>query len=37
MTTFSERYETYRREIETYLAGQYTAQPEWKDLYESIR
>ena len=34
---FQQRYDTYRREIETYLKGLFTDHTAWGDLYESMR
>ena len=36
-TTFDARYDTYRREVESYLESLFVDVPHWSDLYESMR
>ena len=36
-TTFDARYDTYRREVESYLESLFVDKPHWSDLYESMR
>ena len=36
-TTFDARYDTYRREVESYLESLFVDVPHWSDLHESMR
>ncbi|HJB77625.1 MAG TPA: polyprenyl synthetase family protein, partial [Candidatus Oscillibacter avistercoris] len=34
---FQTRYEAYRTAVEAYLATLFAGEPDWQDLYESMR